>query len=384
MLSIEEVVSRLERSYQRQRRSWLKGDGFPLSIGLKAPQEQQALASLGTFQTWLTSWMDYMGPGDLQMINRNWPSLGRQALPHKLKFSSPEEVCRLISRSEEWEGQSARYRYWHTHDFLNSIPCEEYDTLLLKESQEDFEHYPAVLQWLLEDKQPPVYFRQCPLEGIHSKWLEQRWPFLKRLITELRPNCSHLNDRELWTLLGLKSAPRRLRFRFLDDQFPLSHFGLSDLELPLEDLIQLELKPSSVFIVENRISALALPPMKGAMAIMELGYAVDVLTSIPFLQSVPVYYWGDIDTHGLAILNLARKAVPHLRSILMDTETLRTCRHLCTTESQPHRGTHFDHLDESEQCLMRDLMDHRWGKQLRLEQERIPWSIVLKALWSVQ
>jgi hypothetical protein len=36
-----------------------------------------------------------------------------------------------------------------------------------------------------------------------------------------------------------------------------------------------------------------------------------------------VVYWGDIDSHGLAILSGVRATVPHVRSVLMDLDTLR-------------------------------------------------------------
>jgi len=39
---------------------------------------------------------------------------------------------------------------------------------------------------------------------------------------------------------------------------------------------------------------------------MRLGYAVDVLGQLPWLQEAQCIYWGDIDTHGFAILNRAR------------------------------------------------------------------------------
>ena len=77
------------------------------------------------------------------------------------------------------------------------ISCEDHDTLLLKESQEDFQLYPAVLRWLLQDKTSPMYLRECPLEGVHSKWLEQRWLLMKRLILK---NCS-LTGRT-WMTMG--------------------------------------------------------------------------------------------------------------------------------------------------------------------------------------
>jgi len=45
---------------------------------------------------------------------------------------------------------------------------------------------------------------------------------------------------------------------------------------------------------------------------------------------VAVRYWGDVDTHGMAILAEVRRALPHVRSALMDLETLQDHRHMVT------------------------------------------------------
>jgi hypothetical protein len=47
-------------------------------------------------------------------------------------------------------------------------------------------------------------------------------------------------------------------------------------------------------------------------------YAIDRLGSLPWLREKPLYYWGDIDTHGFAILSRLRRHWEHARSLLMD------------------------------------------------------------------
>jgi hypothetical protein len=80
--------------------------------------------------------------------------------------------------------------------------------------------------------------------------------------------------------------------------------------------------PRRAVIVENLETGLALPPMEGTVAVMKLGKAVGMLAAEPWLRACRVVYWGDLDTHGLAILDHARKALPGLTSALMNEETL--------------------------------------------------------------
>ena len=83
-------------------------------------------------------------------------------------------------------------------------------------------------------------------------------------------------------------------------------------------------------------------------------------------------YWGDLDTEGFEILSSLRAVFPHVRSFLMDLDTLGRWRHLAvagTGESQTFRR----HLTEVEQRAFLCCRD----ENLRLEQERIPQDEVL-------
>jgi hypothetical protein len=52
------------------------------------------------------------------------------------------------------------------------------------------------------------------------------------------------------------------------------------------------------------------------------GYAVNRLAPLTWLADRDLLYWGDIDTHGFAIVNRLRAAFPAARSVLMDRATL--------------------------------------------------------------
>jgi hypothetical protein len=95
---------------------------------------------------------------------------------------------------------------------------------------------------------------------------------------------------------------------------------------------------------------------------------------------VPAFHWGDIDTHGLAILERARRALPGLRSMLMDEATLLAHRPLWGEEPEPHPDAALEALTAAERRLFEDLRGGRWGLRVRLEQERLPWDAALAAI----
>ena len=92
-----------------------------------------------------------------------------------------------------------------------------------------------------------------------------------------------------------------------------------------------------------------------------------------------LHYWGDIDTHGFAILDALRARFDHVESFLMDRATLMAFESLWGTEGRPiHRD--LPRLTSEERALYDDLRDHRIGRSFRLEQERIGFVWVASAL----
>ena len=110
-----------------------------------------------------------------------------------------------------------------------------------------------------------------------------------------------------------------------------------------------------------------------------LGYALDRLASASWLKDRTIHYWGDIDTHGFAMLDRLRAYFPHVRSLLMDRQTLLAHRTLWVREQTPHGGS-LVRLGQEEKALFEDLVANRLGVGIRLEQERIPFGWVEQAL----
>ncbi|MFC6674294.1 Wadjet anti-phage system protein JetD domain-containing protein [Marinobacterium aestuariivivens] len=129
-----------------------------------------------------------------------------------------------------------------------------------------------------------------------------------------------------------------------------------------------------MFITENKINGLAFPPLFNALVIFGLGYGVEQLGRIDWLKEKEIHYWGDIDSHGFNILAQLRKQLPQTRSLLMDEATLLELRELWVEEPQPQRNFDTGSLTADEATLLDALWHNRWGHNLRLEQERIPFS----------
>ena len=156
--------------------------------------------------------------------------------------------------------------------------------------------------------------------------------------------------------------------------------GAEDLELPIDQLARLAIRPRAVLIVENLETGLALPDIEGAVAVMKLGAAVKLIDQVKWIGEAHCVYWGDLDTFGFEILSRARSVVPSLRSVLMDAATLLEHKSLCVTEPTQVAVERLPLLTSEEREVFDGLRSDRWGTRLRLEQERIPWDQAMRAV----
>jgi hypothetical protein len=128
---------------------------------------------------------------------------------------------------------------------------------------------------------------------------------------------------------------------------------------------------------------LAFPLPERAMVIWGRGYAVDALAPLRWLADLDVVYWGDIDTHGFAILSRLRGMFPGVRSMLMDRETLLAHPDQWVREPSPVTGV-LAGLTAAEAALCADLAEGVYGDRVRLEQERVSFGAVERAMRQAQ
>lgn len=110
-----------------------------------------------------------------------------------------------------------------------------------------------------------------------------------------------------------------------------------------------------------------------------LAYAVPVLEPLGWLAGLDFVYWVDVDMHGFVILNRLRHHLPHARSMLMDRATLLGRREHWATKPSPAAAA-LDRLDRAESALYADLILNAHAPSVRLEQDRISFSAIEKAV----
>jgi len=380
LLSPDATRDFLVRRFNNQHQAWLAGDGtWPLQIPLGMPTEKDATDDPLAVRAWVSSWAAWKSVGEVSRAVRKWARLGEQELPVALTIFSPEDVATLVGQAARWTRAKERYAQmvekWPQLGTGGALAARF--NVLADYSEVDFTRLIALLDWLAQNPASNIYLRQLPVEGLDTKWAEQRTGVITGLLKDIKHDTSDGNFHEI---CGLLRPPHRVRIRLLCPQLRSLLGGLKDFEAPIDEIAALPIRPKAAVIVENLDTGMALPDIPGTVGIMKLGNAVSALGSVPWLQCVPAVYWGDIDTHGFAILDRARKALPQLRSILMDEATTLGFQNLWGTEPAQTTNIALEHLKAHEATVYAALKANTWGQKVRLEQERLPWEASLMAL----
>lgn len=380
LLTPDQVKDWLIRRYNNQHRAWLEGTGeWPLEVSLGVPTEADFTADVSAVRQWVDAWTNWRGTGELRQESRKYMRLGSQTLPSTVVLRGAEEVATWCGQERRWQRAVQR----HT-DLVSRWPqfqerrgLARYFDVLADYAEADYARLQTVLAWILAQPASGLYVRQLPLEGVDTKWLQKRRGLIVDLLGLLRGGEV---ETDFYAACGLARMPHRVRMRVLCPALRAQVGGLRDIEAPVEELASLQLVPQVFLMVENQETGVALPDMDGVVAFMRLGGAVSALEAIPWLRKCPAVYWGDIDTHGLAILARARRIFPSARSVMMDVATLERYAELTVQEPAQHADAELAELTPEEREVFDGLRSGRWGAKIRLEQERITWPDAMDAL----
>jgi hypothetical protein len=306
--------------------------------------------------------------------------LGRQAVPEAVIVPEKKDALALLGK------QRASDRFSRIAAATSGLFPELRAWLARRpfvalEQGDDWDRVLAVVAWLRAHPRPATYVRQLEIPNVDTKFIESRRALLSELLDLVLPadavDAGAPGARQFEARYGLLAKPSLVRFRVLD---PLQQIGpLSDIATPSTQFARLELPARRIFITENEVNGLSFPQLPDSIVIFGLGYGLERLGEVAWLRSRAVYYWGDIDTHGFAILDRLRFGVPHAQSFLMDKRTLMEHRGQWAKEVSVHDGL-VQRLTSTERDLYDDLKFNRLGDGVRLEQERIGFAWLRDAL----
>jgi len=356
--------------------------GFPKRLTLKAPTSSEIADNYEAVRLWAKDIMDtpHCRIGMRSFVHR---VVGSNSIPSEVWIDSLDDALAMLGKRSEAARFSAlidmtRQRQpllpgWLAKRPLKALELSGHWSLLLD-----------IVDWMQAHPRPDIYLRQVDIPGVHSKFIEAYRAVLTELFDISLPQ-DHIAPEaggagQFAVRYGFRDKPARIRFRVLDpSKSPLLGGGMQDITLDSHSFAKLPAFASRVFITENETNFLAFPALADSLVIFGSGYGWDSLSPARWLSDCLIYYWGDIDTHGFAILNQLRSRFGHVESFMMDRDTLMVHESLWGNEKDQALKD-LPLLTTDEQGLFDDLRDNRIRKNLRLEQEFVGFGWLESAL----
>lgn len=375
------------------QRLWDRGDllraavtdavSWPLRLSLKTPGASDLSDRFEAVRDWVRAVAD---TPQVRIEWREWNHRvqGTQQLPAAVLLDTLQDALAFIGKGRQAQRFEAVWQQTAAMQppLLAWLARRPIQTLDLADR---WERLLDVVAWLQAHPRPGVYLRQVDVPGVDSKFIEAHRGVLAELLDlALPPEVveTHATGVAQFTRrFGFLDKPVRIRFRLLDPALPSlpGCEGLPDITLDSASFAALVLPVQRVFITENETNFLAFPPAADAIAVFGAGYGWEALARASWLLRCQLHYWGDIDTHGFAILDQLRGYFPGAASFLMDRETLLAHRLHWGEEPDPARHD-LSRLTTEEAAVYDDLRFDRHQPRLRLEQERVGFGRVKERL----
>ncbi len=385
----KDLKVQLERLWERGEllRDSVTGQArFPLRLTLKGPTSADITERFDRVRPWAA---DLAG---VPFLRVDWQEVrhrvqGLQRLPASVWVDRREDALRWLGRrtdAEQFAAQVAITRQAQP----GLLPWLEKRPLQALALADEWPRLLAVVAWRKAHPQPGIYLRQVDVPGVHSKFIEAHRAVLAELLDLALPadqvDASKTGMAQFAARYGFREKPQRIRLRLLDPAMRvLAGTECPDLTLDADSFSRLAIAPARVLITENETNFLALPQLPGAIAIFGAGYGWEALAKARWLEHCALHYWGDIDTHGFAILDQLRAHFGQVQSLLMDRATLDAHAAFWGREDKPLQAD-LQRLTPAERALYLDLRDNRLRDHLRLEQEHLGFAWVRDRLAQLQ
>lgn len=387
--TVDDLIAVVRRRWESGRYlvEYASGAPFtPVSLPVTAPKADELLHRLAEATRWLADFeRRCLTPAGAERFTVEYRtissrSVGANRVPARITIDSLDQLCEVLDVAGDVRALGDVIRLT-TDKLPTALPWVVAHPSTAIAHRTRWADVLATVAWIIDNEPGNHFLRHIDVDGVDTKFVELNRHLISDLLTELLPpeRVSPTSPRhDLVARFGFRSKPSYTRFRLLspDPRFPT---GLSEMTYRADELARVVPSATTVFIVENEVSYLAFPDAPDSIVVFGGGFAIDIVKALDWLDDKAVVYWGDIDTHGLAMLSRLRARFPHAHSMLMDRATLAAHPNQWVTE--PAQTTAMlAHLTEAESVLYRDLIEDRYGSAVRLEQERVRFSLVRAAV----
>lgn len=366
MKSPTELAKQLTRQWQNNRlraQRLLTPEPWPLKLAIGKPTSTQVLQQAASVQQHIQRWRQ-VAVGQVVFEHKNYRRFAEAVeLPSCWQINSPSEWVQAC------QDATVRDEFAVLSQLISASDSCMHELLVRERSLWRHKPLNELLATLtLAGKLTPGCAQGQPLRllsgyGVDTKFVERHQTLLRRLLDTRFAEAA--SEQGLLNFLdALDENDHWLLVRPLaEGLLPFQRLRLASTELA-----QTALPATRILLVENERCEHLLPPLQDCIAVLGAGFNLTWLVG-QALEGKQLYYWGDLDTWGLAMLARARQLRPSLQAVMMRQEVFTDYADFAVHE--PQRAGRFDlsSLMPSEQKLFKHLQQQ---EKSRLEQEFIP------------
>lgn len=367
MITVQELRNKAMNLYKEVLRAEiLKESFFPKSIRANKRISEDFVAINEELSPIIAESKDRKGFGfSIKYIQVRTRKHGLQDVPEEFLFENLGDYLKYVAKEKEFrlfqaESTQLLAQFPALRDWALKYPNRIIDNF------GKWDHIQLVLNWFLNNHEAGKYYtRELPV-NVHTKFIETHKGILRELLDVLLVNNSIPNESSFERRFGLKYPEPLVRVRLLDTSL-VSKYHFSDVSIPRSEFAASAIPVKKAIITENLMNFLTLPAIPECIGIWGGGFRIEILKRIDWINRVSIYYWGDIDVHGMQILSQLRQYYPVTTALMMDMETLNQFKD-DWGKSPVTNASQLPGLYKEEQELFAFLKT----SNIRLEQEKIP------------
>lgn len=380
------IRTEINTLYRSKIISWLsqyikngKIDGFPKRVYLGAPtHDDEILAHKDEFLKFCKDWHGEIPSGSVDFLKKNYHGIGEVEVPIHLVFEKPDELATWAGHLVEYHSALSRLNYIK-HELPELIDSAlDFINYLTSFEENDFIRFIGVCKWLCKNRNSGKLIRQIPVRGVDTAWFESH----RSLLLDFLRDYLGLNPlRKDLLQLGLVPPSGLIKIVILDKNLRQKIGGLRYIAAPAEELDNLDIRPYRVLFFEDLSTALSIPDIEGCVIVVVSPHYINKMCGVKWIGNAQCSYLGSIDLRSFAILNNIRVYLPNTESKLLDAQVVMENKELLTYDDIA--ASDIDSplaLTAQEASLYRMIISGIFGPRARIDQERMPLSMILEAI----
>ncbi len=371
MLTQAEILKKAQNKYKTYLKSKIYNQNiFPLEIrgNMKVPENDYNKAT-SLFQTIYKESKFNKKYGYTLILSDS-----KKIKISKLFFETEIDYLKYLSKEKEVSQFITKQDILRKQLNISNKLLEKNLSKILKWDINFTEYLSKTINFLLANPNSGLYPRELPID-IPTKFIEKNISVITSFLNEFT-SLSDMDNK--YQKLGLIDKDFLIYIR------SFSEFNISDNNNSAKSKI-INLNPSSfstfspnanrIFVIENKTTFFTFPLKKNDICLYSGGFSILSFKNKKLLNSNKLYYFGDIDEHGLAILSLFRDIYPNSKSIFMDITTLKN-NVLFSSQKETHYQGTISNLTKEEMKTF----DYIHEEKIILEQEKIPLDYIIKKI----